>query len=112
MVTANAKHDTTHGDKHGLTSTVLVLFVVATLLSTLFIVTHANHVHDNTGFDGSCSTCALLSASENVLKSSSAAVFAVALYLSGRLTGCLALLPLYWYRSLGTPVRLKVRMNN
>lgn len=59
-------------------------FIVVSLLSTAFILTHANHEHDHNGQNGSCTTCIHIVTAENSLKQLSSAivvpVFAFALF--------------------------------
>jgi hypothetical protein len=66
-----------------------VVFTAAMLLSASFILTRAEHVHDNDGADGACLTCAHVASAAKLLggasgiivkaAAASACVFAIAL---------------------------------
>ena len=87
-----------------------VLFIAAMLLSSSYIITHANHTHD--GPSGGCATCMHIQAAENLLKRLSAAIVTVAVVfggLSGLLFFLKACAPCFGFLSL---VILKVRLNN
>jgi hypothetical protein len=88
------------------------LFIAVSLLSSVFILTHANHEHDHDMPDGSCATCAHVMAAENLLKTLGTAVIAVALYLSGHHALVSTLKPIASDLDFFTPVSLKVRLNN
>jgi hypothetical protein len=88
------------------------LFIAVSLLSSAFILSHANHEHDQDMPDGSCATCAHVVAAENLLKTLGAAVIAVTLYLSGHHAIVSTLKPIASDLGFFTLVSLKVRLNN
>lgn len=91
---------------------VCVFFIAASLLSAVFILTHANHTHNHNGPNGSCATCARLAAAENLLKTISAAPVGAAL-IYGALPAVLSVLKSVGFQTgLYALVRLKVRLNN
>ena len=89
-----------------------LIFLSVSLFSSVYILVHANHTHDQNGLDGSCTLCTHLTVAENLLKNIYAAlasISAVGAYF------CIC----YFCRKLidafiisYDPVRLKVRMNN
>ncbi len=91
---------------------VCVLFIAVMLVSSAYILTHANHIHDHDGPGGSCATCIHLQAAENILKQLSTAVVAAAIAFGGVLgifSFLKAITPLFVSLTL---VTLKVRLNN
>lgn len=87
-----------------------VLFIAATLLSTAFILTHANHKHDHDGPSGSCSTCTHMLAVGNFLKTISTAVAAIAMIFLFTIQSFLK--PVSLHTGFTTLVNLKIRLNN
>lgn len=91
---------------------ICVCFIVTSILSVVFILTHANHQHDHEGPNGTCATCDHLAATTNLLKQLSIAivtsVFPSVLYLF--ISYCLK--PSTPYVGLFTLVSLKVRLDN
>ena len=89
-----------------------VLFIAAMLLSSSYIITHANHAHDHDGPSGGCATCMHMQAAENLLKRLSASIVTVAVVFGG-LSALLFFLktcaPRFGFLTL---VILKVRLNN
>lgn len=88
-----------------------VCFIVVSLLSTAFILTHVTHNHDH-GIDENCSTCIHLATAENLLKHLTAAIVSVVLafalfsfisFITKPSTICIG---------LPTLISLKVRLNN
>ena len=59
----------------------LICFILVSLLSEAFIITHANHEHDHDGAGGTCSTCAHIQSAENLLKQLGTASLIAALYM-------------------------------
>ena len=89
-----------------------ILFIAAMLLSSAVIYTHISHEHDHDAHDGSCAACALVAASENLLRFLSAA-FAVTTLAAGCIPAFRADGRAIRFRAgLLTPVLLKIRLNN
>jgi hypothetical protein len=89
-----------------------VCLIVAILLSSVFVLTNANHSHDRYGPYGSCTTCTRVMAAENLLYTLSLA-FAFAVPV---LSGCYALMicvrPALFGAGFPSLVFLKVRLNH
>jgi hypothetical protein len=88
------------------------IFIVASLLSTVYIVVEADHEHDNDGPNGNCAVCFHLMSAENYPNQSfiptdkRPAITFIAINLTNRLD--LALPGIIF----DTPVTLKVILNN
>jgi uncharacterized PurR-regulated membrane protein YhhQ (DUF165 family) len=95
--------------KRAVALALLLCFVFVVLLSGAFVASHAEHEHNRDGFDNSCTVCALLQSTLNLLKS--IAVFIIcALLMPVILFTAISRLfiILYYYRS---PVKLNIRIN-
>jgi len=90
----------------------LVCFLVVSILSSAFILTHADHEHDHNGVSGSCATCAQLQSAENILKQFSTALLGVLFSIAGLYAAIVILKAIAVHVSLSTPVALKIKMNN
>ncbi len=93
----------------------IVLFVcviLVSVLSGLFIITRANHVHDHGGSHESCTTCNHLANAENLIKQLSTAIVVavLAFVLSSIISFYLKLYVLSIFST--TLVALKIRLNN
>lgn len=90
----------------------LLCFIVVSIFSEAFILTHADHAHDNNGVGGGCATCAQIQSTENLLKQLGTAVVSAA----SALAGMFAVIAIIRFASsnitLLTPATLKIRMNN
>ena len=88
------------------------VFVAVLLYSAIFIYTHAHHIHDHDGPDGSCATCAQLIAVEALSKQINTVGVKPVLVL------CSLLVILSLVKSasadavFSTPVTLKIRLND
>jgi uncharacterized membrane protein len=91
---------------------VCVFFVVGFALSATFICTHANHVHDQNGIDGSCETCAHVMAAATLLETLSIAMTAATLCLAAHHAIVSKLKPISSDIDILTLASLKVRLNN
>jgi disulfide bond formation protein DsbB len=89
-----------------------ILFIAATLLSAAFVLTHAHHVHDHHGPDGSCATCSQVMAAGAVLKTLGRAVTAAALALGLHHAVTSTSKPVLSNPVSLSPISLKVRMNH
>ncbi|MDR1272233.1 MAG: hypothetical protein LBK04_04495 [Clostridiales Family XIII bacterium] len=88
------------------------VFVAVSILSAVFVSTHANHEHDSHGIGGACATCAHVAYVKAILEQISAAV-AGAVVVAG------VLFALFHIQKPASPektdcslVRLKVRLNS
>ena len=98
--------------KRAIAMSFLICFIVISLLSEAFILTHADHVHDHNGAGGACTTCAQIQNTDNILRQLGTAV----------ISGFIVLAGLYAVAAIGkgvcsniavlTPVASKIRMNN
>jgi hypothetical protein len=91
---------------------ICALFIAAMLLSSAYILTHANHIHDHDGLDGGCATCMHIQSAENLLKQLSTAVVSVAAAFAGVLGVLFSLRNTKAGDCSFTLVTLKVRLNN
>ncbi|MDR3120215.1 MAG: hypothetical protein LBU58_02600 [Clostridiales bacterium] len=91
---------------------VCVCFVAALILSSAFILTHANHEHDRNGADGSCAACAHISAVENLLKTISAVTVFSVVALGTTFAALLIMTAARIEVADYSLVELKVRLNN
>lgn len=89
-----------------------VLFISASLLSSIHIFTHLNHEHDHNGPGGSCATCAHIITAGNLLKQISTTMAGIIIAIGGRFAFLSLLKPVFLNIGLSTPVNLKVRLNN
>ncbi|MDR3288044.1 MAG: hypothetical protein LBT22_01300 [Peptococcaceae bacterium] len=89
-----------------------VCFIAALLLSALFILTHAQHEHDHDGADGSCATCAHMTALGNLLKQLSTPVVTATTAMGALFAIRFSLKPRHRRFVFSTLVILKVRLNN
>jgi len=89
-----------------------VCFIMLSLLSEAFILTHADHEHDHNGIGSSCTLCVQFHNIESLLKQFAMAV-AVARYGFIGLLTVIAILrsisPLY---GISTSIELKTQLNN
>lgn len=90
----------------------LLCFIIAALLSEVFILSHAGHDHDREGINGSCMTCAqIMQNAEYLLRQLSTTVGGVMFALVKLL---IAIAVLYAGLDLTqgkSPVELNTRMN-
>jgi len=90
---------------------ICVLFIVGSLLSAAFIFTHVNHIHDHNSLNGSCTTCAHLSAAENIFNILSIALAGAMLVFRCCSAINSILMPVSFNTDYITLVHLKVRLN-
>lgn len=90
----------------------LLCFIVVSILSEAFILTHAGHAHDSNGIGGGCATCAQIQSVENLLKQLGTAVVSAASAFAGMFAFILIIRFTSSNITLLTPVTLKIRMNN
>ena len=90
----------------------LVCFLVVSVLSSAFILTHTDHQHDHNGTNGSCATCAQLQSAENVLKQFSTALIGAWFALAGLFVTIKTFQAIAGYVYFSTPVTQKIKMNN
>jgi hypothetical protein len=89
-----------------------VLFVASSILSATFIFTHANHVHDQNGADGTCATCTHVVATATLLETLGIAMAAATLCLAAHHAIVSKLKPVSTDLDILTLALLKVRLNN
>ena len=90
----------------------LICFIIVSLLTEAFILTHADHEHDHDGANGSCTTCVLILNAENLLKQFSTAVSGASYALINLFAAIAMLFSVLYLIEIKTPVKLKTRMNN
>ena len=91
---------------------VLVCFIILSLFSEAFILTHDEHEHGHNGFGGSCALCVQLNNVENLLKQLVMAAAVATLGVISLLTTIAILYTVSSLLGLYTPVKLKIRLNN
>ena len=90
---------------------ICVVFIAAFVLSTTFIITHADHQHDFNGPHGTCATCAGIAAAGNLLMAVSIAFSGVSLSREG-LPSLISIFKRIVFRGrVHTLIRLKVRLD-
>ena len=92
--------------------TFLVCFIAISLLSEAFILTHANHTHDQNGVGGTCATCVQIQNAENILKQLGTAVVGGFIILAGLYAAAAIIKAICSNIAIHTPITLKIRMNN
>ena len=98
--------------KRILALTFLVCFLIVSIITNAFTITHADHDHDRNGIEGSCATCAQLFGVEKILKQFNAAL-AVALFAATGMFVAIAAVKIIASRvSFSTLFSLKIRLNN
>lgn len=97
-----------HSKKRLLAMLFCVCFIAVSLLTTTFIITHADH--DCAGHD--CPVCAQIHLAENLLKQLSMVTSCFAFTFAGLLAILSAFALIIPHIDLATPVTLKVKMNN
>jgi preprotein translocase subunit SecG len=91
---------------------VCALFITASLISVVYIVSNADHTHDHNGSGGACETCIHITSAANLLKQIGTALTA-AVIVFGLPLGLLSNVKTPSVRSdLLSLVGLKVRLNN
>lgn len=98
--------------KRTLTLAILICFIIVSLLSGTFILTHTNHTHDHNGTGGACSTCAQIQSAENLLKQLGTASLVAASVFASLFSAAAFTQALSPITAMLTPVMLKIRMNN
>lgn len=92
--------------------TMCICFLLASLLSATFIMTHGIHEHDHEGPNGRCATCIHVTNAENIVKQLSTAIISN-IVIFGSLYIILSLVTSISFRiGFITLVNLKVRMNH
>lgn len=96
-----------------ITLAFLICFIIVSLLSEAFILTHSNHAHDRNGSHGACATCDQIQNAENLLKQLGTASLVAASFITG-LFPVVAITQAFSFitTTLITPVTLKIRMIN
>ncbi len=98
--------------KRLLTLAFLICFIIVSLLSEAFILTHAGHEHDHNGVNGTCATCAQIKNAENLLKKLGTASLVAAYTIAGLFSAAVITHTFWAVTSALTPVTLKIKMNN
>jgi hypothetical protein len=88
------------------------LYLAAMLLSSVFMLTHMNHIHDHDEPEGSCATCMHIQSAENLLKQLSTAVVSAAVAFGSLFGILLSVKVTSLCVGFSTLVRLKVRLNH
>lgn len=90
----------------------LFFFVAVSMLTEAYILTHASHVHDNNGGDGSCAVCIQVQSAKIRLKEFCTVIVCGAFMLAGFFAVIVVIRPDPSGITLLTPISLKNRMNN
>ena len=89
----------------------LLCFVIISLLSEAFVLTHANHQHDHYGAGGECAVCAQIQSIENQRRQLGAAAGNISTAWAGLFAAVIFLCFVFGFQ-FQTPVHLKTRLNN
>ena len=98
--------------KRFLALTFIVCFLIVSIVTNAFTITHADHEHDRNGIEGSCATCAQLFSADNILKQFSVAVVGTFFAMAGIFVAIAAVKAIASQISLSTLILLKTRLNN
>ena len=94
-------------------SLVILIFVIsAAILSEAFVITHANHKHDNKGEGGGCAICIHIQNAENLLNQLGSALGGTSFAFTGLFAFSVVLFFALRLISSYTLIHLKMRMNN
>jgi len=91
---------------------LLVSFIMLSLFSETFLLSHAEHEHDHNGISGSCTICVQLHHAENLRKQLYVAVAITTIGFISLLITITYLGSISSVLGLYTPVKLKIRLNN
>jgi hypothetical protein len=95
-----------------ITLAFLTCFLIVSIISGMFILTHTDHEHDNNGIKETCVICARIQDVENILRQLNI-LFICTLFVKSviyAVTGLLKAIAIY--SPVSVPVTLKTRMNN
>ena len=93
-----------------ITLALCAIIIAASLISSIFTLTHAVHKHDNDGVDGACAVCILLATVENLSKQIPIAITVITIaYIA---LSASAYKPAFLNSESYTLIALKVRLNN
>ena len=92
--------------------TILICFLMFSLYSEAFLLTHAEHEHNHNGIGGSCTVCVQFQNAENLFKQFGLPVAATSSWLYNLLAVITFLCFVSSLLDLYTPVELKTRLNN
>ena len=98
--------------KKNIALAVLFCFVLLTLLSEAFLLTHAEHEHDHNGIGGRCTICVQFQNAEGLRKPEALSVSAVYDGLLCLFTVITMLCAIPCLMGFCTPVQLKIRLNH
>ena len=90
----------------------IICFLFVFILSSAFVLTHADHAHDHNGVNGSCATCVQLQNTENTLKQFNTAFVGVLFAIAGLYAAIGTRRAMAVCFSVPTPVMLRIRMND
>ena len=90
---------------------ILLCLVLGLFFSTVVIVLHSGHEHDQDSVDGACTICVQLHNAENVLKQIKAAAGGIAFLFPGLFSVIAIILASLCLFECNTLVRLKIRIN-
>ena len=91
---------------------VCIAFIIVTLSSVAFLITHANHKHNHSGQQGDCTVCVHVSTAKELLKNILMALVGSVLALSCFSTILFALKLGTVFTGSYTLVRLKAKLSN
>ena len=90
----------------------LTCFLVVSIISGAFILSHADHNHDQNGVGGGCETCAQIQSAETILKQFGIVLCGALFAIAGLYAAVRAFKAISVNIPLCTPVTLKIRLNN
>lgn len=91
----------------------LTYFLIASIFSSVFILTNAEHEHDHRGANECCSICVQLQSANNILIQLGMAFAGMSIFSAARIYSAIEIRKIIsFFVTLSTPVILKIRMNN
>lgn len=99
--------------KRSILAIVFLLCVLGVfVLSNVYIVMHANHLHSHHAVDGGCEACVQLQRTEKNLRQFSVVLIGALFTIAGPHLALAATKVLSAFIAISTPITLKSRMNN
>ena len=90
---------------------LLICFLIISVFSSAFVLTHADHVHEHNGIGEACSTCLQIQGAENILKYLGTALFGTLFVIGGLYAIVKTINAIAVCAVFSNPITLKIRIN-
>ena len=90
----------------------VVSLVLLSLLSEMFVITHAGHEHDHSGTSGGCAVCIQIHHAENLLRQFGMAFIVMAFVVGSGFAAPMIFKPVFSQAGSVSLYGLKTRLNN